>query len=86
MITTIKLSVFFGVFLIVAAFLPVVTELPFGLDAPMVFFATTIKGVTTLMPWMQTVWDLILLALFIEFLLQTWEWSQRFLHWVASVI
>jgi len=69
---------------VVTAFMPVVTELPFGMDTALVFFVGTIKALLQLMPWLQIVWNLILWAIFIKSLLFAWKWVQWFIQLFAK--
>ena len=70
MISTLK---FFGILGVIAIvlypFLPVVTVLPYGMDEALVFFVGSIKAILQILPWLQIVWDLFILALFIKSLL-----------------
>lgn len=65
-------------------FLPVVSELPYGMDEALSFFVATIKSLLQLLPWMQIVWNLILWAIFIKSLLFAWRWIQWFIHLFAK--
>jgi len=50
-----------------------VTQLPWGIDTPLSFFMTTINDIIYVMPWLEIVWTIFLLALGIkiaEFILQ----------------
>jgi len=52
-----------------------VTELPWGIDEPMVIFASTINNLIYYMPWLEVIWTLFLLALGIKVSLFILEWA-----------
>jgi len=64
---------------IATAFFPEVTELPFGMDEAFIIFVGGIKGLISLLPWMEIVWNCLLIALGVDILLFTW-------HWVHTII
>jgi len=64
----------------VTYFLPTVTTLPFGVDDAMVYFISTIKGFVNLMPWVGTIFNLIMLAIGIKFSLFLWHWAKYFIN------
>jgi len=84
MITTLKVIGVLAVLVILTGFMPVVTELPFGMDAALSFFIGTIRAILELMPWMQIVFQLILWAMFIESLLFAWKWVQWFMELIRG--
>jgi len=63
-------------------FLNDITTLPFGIDNAMNMFVGTIKALLDIMPWFQTPWILMLLALSISFGLWIWYW----VRYVINVI
>jgi len=70
--------------LVIPIFFPVVTELPFGLDEAFVIFVSTIKGLISLLPWLEIVWNIMLLALGVKVLLFTWHWIHTIINLVRS--
>lgn len=72
------------ILLLLSKFLPVVTELPYGMDYALTLFTGSINGMIEIMPWMGIVWTYVLLALFIKGLLFTWHWSVFFLNLFAG--
>lgn len=70
-------------FILTSVFGPVET-LPFGIDEAMIFFVSTIKGLVSLFPWLEVVWDLVLLALLIKSLLFLWHWIHTIINLVRS--
>jgi len=73
-----------AILVIVTNFLPVVTELPFGMDAALTFFIGAINGLLAIMPWMELPWTLVLWALFIKSLLFIFHWVIFFLNLFAG--
>lgn len=69
---------------IVTSFLPVVTELPFGMDYALTFLVNTINALITLMPWFGIVWKFVLWALLIKSLLFIFHWGIFFLNLFAG--
>jgi len=65
---------------ILTNFLPVVTELPFGMDFALTFLVSTINALITLMPWFGIVWTYILWAMLIKSLLFIFHWVIFFLN------
>lgn len=82
MITVIKILGTLAVLVILTGFMPVVSELPLGMDDALIFFVGTIKALLTLMPWMGIVFTLFLLALLIKSLLFAWHWVRWFIELV----
>lgn len=74
-----------AIFTAVTVFLPVVDELPFGMDAALTFFMSTVNGLLTLFPWMQLPWALVLWALLIKSLLFIFHWVIFFINFFASI-
>ena len=58
------LSAIIGVFGVIMGLFPTIETLPYGIDEALVFFVGTIKGILEIFPWFQTIWNLMLLALF----------------------
>lgn len=73
-----------AILLILSKFLPVVSELPFGMDEALIIFTSTVRGIIEIMPWLGIVWFYILLALFIKGLMFTFHWSIFFLNLFAG--
>lgn len=73
-----------SIIVIVTNFLPVVTELPFGMDAALVFFIGAVNALIAIMPWMEMPWILVMWALFIKGLLFLFHWSMFFVNLFAG--
>jgi len=86
MMTTAKIFIFFAVVLIVAQFLPTVTSLPFGLDYALTFFVGTVHALITLLPFLSTLWALMLAVFAIEAAIALWTWSKWFLELLSHMI
>lgn len=86
MISTLKFLGILGVLaIIIYPLLPVVTELPFGIDEALQFFVGNIRALIELLPWLATVWNLFLWALFIKSLLFIFHWVRWFVElWAQS--
>jgi len=54
-------------------FLPTITALPLGIDPAVQFFTGTIRGVINTFPWLDVVYNLFLLGLFLKFALFSFE-------------
>lgn len=65
-------------------FLPVVTVLPMGMDAALVFFVSTIRSLIDLLPFLEVVWNLFLWGISIQVLITTFEWSMMFINLFAK--
>lgn len=65
-------------------FLPVVTVLPMGMDAALIFFVSTIKSLIALLPFLEVVWNLFLWGISIQVLITTFEWSMMFINLFAK--
>lgn len=84
MVQLLILSGVLTVLIILTKFMPVVSELPFGMDYALTLFVGTLNGIIDLMPWMGTVWNFVLLALFIKGLLFMWHWIVFFINLFAG--
>lgn len=84
MLVTLGLSFIFTVLNVATFFLPRVEELPLGMDEALVFFSSTIHALLDLLPWLNIVWTLCLLALAIKFLLFSWHWVRWFIELVRG--
>jgi len=84
MITILVVTGILALLVILTGFMPVVSELPLGMDAALTFFVATIKAIMTLMPWMQIVFTLFLLALLVKSLLFAWGWIKWFIELVRG--
>lgn len=69
---------------ILTSFMPVVEELPFGMDTALTFFIGAINGLLDLLPWMELPWTLVLWALFIKSLLFIFHWTMFFINLFAG--
>jgi len=64
MTTTIKYIIFIVLFgMIISLFLPVVTELPFGLDGILNTAVGMFKSLLIVVPWLQTPYEIFLLSI-----------------------
>lgn len=84
MLITLALSFIFTVLNVATFFLPVVTELPWGMDAALALMVGSIHGLIEIMPWMGIVWSLALTALLIKFLLFSWHWVKWFIELIRG--
>lgn len=84
MLITLALSFIFTVLNVATFFLPTVEELPLGMDAALTLMVGSIHGLIDLMPWLEIVWTLALLALLIKFLLFSWHWVKWFIELVRG--
>lgn len=93
MITILKIIGVVGVLLGITSFMPEVvpvgqcpdsvegcTTLPATLENGMEFFVNTISGILDLLPFLEVVWNLIMLALVVKVSLFTWSW----LRWLIE--
>jgi hypothetical protein len=74
MILFLILSAIIGVFGLIMGFFPNVDSLPYDTDYALSFFVGTVKSLIEVMPIFEVVWNLIILAFGIKFLLFTWTW------------
>jgi len=75
MLSTLKwLGIISVVATVLGLFFEPVTELPLGIDEALTFFVGTITGLISVMPWLEIVWQILLLGLSIKILLFTWHW------------
>lgn len=84
MLVTLALSFIFTVLNVATFFLPTVEELPLGMDEALTFMVGAIHGLIDIMPWLEIVWTLALLALLIKFLLFSWHWVKWFIELVRG--
>jgi len=84
MITVLKVIGILAILVILTGYLPVVSELPFGMEAALIFFVGTIRGILELMPWLQIVFTLILFAMFIRSMLFAWTWTKWFIELIRG--
>jgi len=84
MITLAKTLAFFGLLVLIATVMPQVDHLPYGMDEALTLFVSTIHGIISLMPWMQTPWNLILVAIGVDIALFTWHWIRYFVDLVKG--
>lgn len=83
MFTAIKISIALAAIILGAQlFLPVVTELPFGMDEAVQFFFATIRALMDVIPWITVPFSLMVLALFIKGLFLLWH----FVRWVLGFL
>lgn len=80
MIVFMVLSGIIGIFGLLMSVFPDVIALPYGIDEAMSFFVNTVKSIIIVFPFMQVIWNLILLSLTIEVLLFTWTWVRWFIE------
>jgi len=73
-----------AILVILTSFLPVVDELPFGMDFALSFFVGTVNGLIALMPWFGIVWTFVLWGLGIKTLLFIFHWSIFFYNMFAG--
>lgn len=64
--------------------LPDVVELPFGMDAVLVFFVQTVNSIIAIMPWFDIIWELILFAIVVEALFFLFYWIKYFIGLVRG--
>lgn len=65
---------------IIDIFLDPVTSLPLGVDEPMLFLTTRINDLLYYMPWLETIWNVFLIALGIKVALFIFEWILFFIR------
>lgn len=63
-------------------FFGIVTELPFGLDEPVDFFMSIINNLRNLMPWLDTLWNVFIIALIVKIAI----WSMDKIMWLIGII
>lgn len=84
MITLIKVISIFAILGTLTLFMPVVTELPFGMDEALMFFVGNVRALVELLPWMELPFQLIMWGLFIQTLFFAWHWIKYFLEIVRG--
>jgi len=82
MILTAIISGFSSLVGFATSWLPQVSELPFGMHNAFLIFSGSLAAILELMPWLQIVWHLFLLAVTIRTALLSWE----FFKWFMSLI
>lgn len=65
----------------VSAFLPVVEELPYGMDEALVFFFSTVRAMFEFLPWIVFPFSLMVLAIVIKAAFLLWV----FARWLYSI-
>lgn len=63
-------------------FLPTVTELPYGIDASLIYFVGLVKGILDSAPLLVHPFGLAILGLFVVFSLFLWHW----IEWIIRVV
>lgn len=84
MITAIRIGAYALVILGLTTFLPVVEELPFGLDEPMLQIFSNLNYIADIVPMIGVVWDRVLIMFGVMLLLFLWHWVLTIFHLIKS--